>query len=397
MLLKLEHATLALFLSRVAPPSSPRKSLGHHFVIATAADQCRVRRYDLSTSRAFCITTSCTDSCRVSRRRGCCTGDGRINAGIAVWSQCCSRLLSSRKEEDHDSRGPRNKYTPTTDDVTSVIIQLDDNEDRNVNQVQHTQDQATISPESRLKDVVAQLQSDIQADNTPEMTSRVHLDGIFSELRATTKSTEALPTATLSATSKSVELPSPMPPHTDIVSDGESRIPKTLSLVIQDLESLSGMLERQQATAKARDVTGASERAVALGSGVYIGGRVGSVPVPTKNFKHDELKTRFANIRKGRVSRAVLPLIVRARQAGIPLSTGVYNAAIAAYISTPKKYAEALKVLQLLKDSGDPLVRPDLKSYNIAMRVCGEAGKWREVLEVSRLNEVSLPITSDFS
>lgn len=381
MLLKLEHATLALFLSRIEPPSSPRKVLGQHLVIATVVGQCSVSRYDLSTSRAFCVTTSCTDSSRVSRRRGCCAGGGCVDAGVAVWNQRCSRLHSSGKEGEHDSRVPRNKYTPTADDVTSAIIQLDDNADRNVNQVQHTQGQTRISPEVRLKGVVAQLQGDIQADNTPEMSSRVRLDGIFAELRAT-KSTETLPTASISAISKSVEFPSPRPAHADIVSDGELPSPNAISPGNQDLESLSSMLERLQATAKARDLTGASERAAALRSGVYLEGRV--VPTPMKTFKHDELKTRFANIRKGRVSWAVLPLIVRARQAGIPLSTGVYNAAIAAYISTPRKYADAIKVLQLLKDSGDPLVRPDLKSYNIAMRVCGEAGKWREVLEVSR-------------
>ena len=68
----------------------------------------------------------------------------------------------------------------------------------------------------------------------------------------------------------------------------------------------------------------------------------------------------------------------------------MYNAAIAAYSGTPRKYEDALRVLNMLRREEDPGVRPDLGSYNAAMWVCAEAGKWRLVMEVGRVGSGGL-------
>ena len=250
---------------------------------------------------------------------------------------------------------------------------------------------------------MARLQGDIQAGATPQVRSRVKLDGLFAELRvveppaptftASQNSTTSVATsatktppsyhkapaprasrATPGATAATAKTPPKKPSHqTDTTVGGLNPPPS------DDLESLSDMLDRLQATAKARDLAEAGARAAVMRSGGPVSEGLSSVTMS----KHKDMMTRFASIRKGRVSWAILPLVMRARKAGIPLSTGVYNAAIGAYVSTPRKYADALRVLDLLRYSGDPGVRPDLASYNTAMWVCGEAGQWRVVYEVS--------------
>lgn len=147
-----------------------------------------------------------------------------------------------------------------------------------------------------------------------------------------------------------------------------------------DLESLSDMLDRVQASTKARDLAQARARSLAMRSGGPIGDDPAHSWVTIGNQR--DMKTRFRKIREGRVGWAILPLVMKAKKAGIPLSTGVYNAAIAAYSGTPRKYEDALRVLNMLRSEEDPAVRPNLASYNAAMGVCSEAGKWRLVMEV---------------
>ncbi|CAM9440111.1 unnamed protein product [Laminaria digitata] len=254
---------------------------------------------------------------------------------------------------------------------------------------------------THLEDVVARLQGDIQAGSTPQVRSHVKLDGLFAELRAGEPSAPAA-NASLNSTTSVATSATKVPPsyrkaraprapraapdtaatatttktppnkQTDTTGGGLASPPS------DDLESLSDMLDRLQATAKARDLAEAGERAAAMRSGGPVSEGLSSVTMS----KHKDMMTRFASIRDGRVSWAILPLVMRARKAGIPLSTGVYNAAIGAYLSTPRKYADALRVLDLLRHSGDPSVRPDLTSYNTAMWVCGEAGQWRVVYEM---------------
>ena len=271
---------------------------------------------------------------------------------------------------------------------------------------------------THLKNVVARLQGDIQAGTTPQVRSRVKLDGLFAELRGgepsapvftaaqnSTTSLAALAAKTPpssrkapaprapravpdtaatapAATAATAETPPKKPPHQTDTTGGELTPPPS-----DDLESLSDMLDRLQATAKARDLAEAGKRAEAMRSGDPVSEGLSSVTMS----KHKDMMTRFASIRDGRVSWAILPLVMRARKAGIPLSTGVYNAAIGAYVSTPRKYADALRVLDLLRHSGDPRVRPDLASYNTAMWVCGEAGQWRVVYEVGESGAAKRP------
>lgn len=257
-----------------------------------------------------------------------------------------------------------------------------------------------------LKRVVAQLRGEIKAGSIPQMRSRVVLDGLFADLR------DEPPTAAQTSATGTTSIrrfPQPSGTATPSAAAGtlngavndagrkkESSTPAKcetadggmtgdshgggVSSTGEDLESLSDMLSRLQASAQARDMAEAGARAAALRSGAPIGESFSALIASTQ----DEMRTRFASIREGRVSWAVLPLILRARHAGIQLSTGVYNAAISAYISTPRKYQDALKVLDLLRNSGDADMRPDINSYNTAMRVCGAAGKWRAVVEVSR-------------
>ena len=357
MLPRLEHATLALSLSSIAFSISTPLVIIQHDVITIATGRVRSRGTDVSTSRAFAFV--CSRGCI---RYGRYPGEGRVNIAAAVGRQGRSRLHSESRDGENYS-GTRKKYTPVADDVAMVAFQMNESDEEHDGRDQT--DQIGPSSESRLKSIVTQLQGDLQEGKTPNEHSRERVDGLFAELRATNRTS---PISATTATSKRLE------------TLFHTHLDRAFTPGGQDLESLTDMLGRLQAIAKARDLEEDGQRAAALRSGGYGAGNIGWTSLNT--YKHNELEKRFSNIRKGRVSWAVLPLVMRAREAGIPLSTGVYNAAIAAYMNTPKKYTDALKVLRLLKDSEDPGVRPDLKSYNIAMRVCGEAGKWPVVLEV---------------
>ena len=253
---------------------------------------------------------------------------------------------------------------------------------------------STVS--SRLQDVVEQLQCDLQAGATPQVRSGIKLDGLFAELRAEqevggtaiagSNSTTAAATTT-TATAAAGRAPQAGPNTLVSRSPGwrqQQQAPRADGRGAlegsHDLESLSDMLDRVQASSKARDLAQAQARSLALRSGGPIGDNPNHSWVTINNQR--DMKTRFKSIREGRVGWAILPLVMKARNSGIPLSTGVYNAAIAAYSGTPRKYEDALRVLNMLRREEDPDVRPDLGSYNAAMWVCSEAGKWRLVLEV---------------
>lgn len=261
-----------------------------------------------------------------------------------------------------------------------------------------------------LKRVVTQLRGEIEAGSIPQVRTRVALDGLFAELRddpATSTATAGhrssttangfVGTSPLNGTARIAGDPRHRPEDSRKPKKGESTDEITASvgggsdddscgdsdtcsgMMGGDLESLSDMLSRLQANAQARDLAAAGARAAVLRSGAPISDSFSAIIANTGN----EMRSRFASIRKGRVSWAILPLIFRAQDAGIFLSTGVYNAAIAAYLGTPRKYRDALRVLNMLRSSKDADVRPDMNSYNTAMRVCGEAGKWRPVLQVN--------------
>lgn len=272
-----------------------------------------------------------------------------------------------------------------------------------------------------LDQVVARLRGEIQAGTIPQIKSRVALDGLFAELRNRPPPKSSGTTLNVGSAAGAAGADGPRSES----SNRAGRTPTPLALngattnrrqhqqgkktnntsadarkasgtVVstsdepgtlpgnsysgdgEDLESLADMLSRLQANAQARDLAEADARAAVLRSG----GPVGESFSTLIASKHTDMRTRFASIREGRVSWAVLPLILRAREARIPLSTGVYNAAISAYMSQPHKYSDALKVLDLLRNSDEPDVKPDVHSYNCAARVCGEAGKWRVVFQV---------------
>lgn len=261
------------------------------------------------------------------------------------------------------------------------------------------EESSTVS--SRLQDVVEQLQGELQAGATPQVRSSIKLDGLFAELRAeqaaegtatiaagnSTATTTAAAVAAAAAVASQAGLkvlvpnsPAQQQQQSPSGSFTTTPLPRGTLEGSHDLESLSDMLDRVQASSKARDLAQAEARSLALRSG----GPIGDDPTHswvTINNQRD-MKTRFKNIREGRVGWAILPLVMKARNAGIPLSTGVYNAAIAAYSGTPRKFEDALRVLNMLRQEEDPDVRPDLGSYNAAMWVCSEAGKWRLVMEV---------------
>lgn len=262
-------------------------------------------------------------------------------------------------------------------------------------------EEETSTVSSRLQDVVEQLQGELQTGATPQVRTGIKLDGLFAELRAEqeaqgaaiagSNSTTTTPTAAGArapraglnglASRSPARQPSPSPSPSE-VSTAAAPLPAGRGALegSHDLESLSDMLDRVQASSKARDLAQAQARSLAIRSGGPIGDNPSRSWVTINNQR--DMKTRFKSIRQGRVGWAILPLVMKARGAGIPLSTGVYNAAIAAYSGTPRKYEDALRVLNMLRREENPDVRPDLGSYNAAMWVCSEAGKWRLVMEV---------------
>ncbi|CBJ29786.1 conserved unknown protein [Ectocarpus siliculosus] len=242
------------------------------------------------------------------------------------------------------------------------------------------EDSSTVS--SRLQDVVSQLQGELRAGTTPQVRSSIKLDSLFADLRGQEDTSRGRNSKTPTTTGpKTIPPKSPKQPRRlpsgkfCAAGSGDAALQET-----DDLESLSNMLDRVQASAKARDLAEAEARSLELRSGGPIGDDPARSWVTIGNQR--DMKTRFRNIREGRVGWAVLPLVMKAKQAGIPLSTGVYNAAIAAYSGTPRKYEDALRVLNMLRREEDPGVRPDLGSYNAAMWVCSEAGQWRLVMEL---------------
>lgn len=388
--------TLALSLSRIALLVSPLPVVVQPYLNTAAAGQVGIRPRTQAAGAGAAIGNRSPSRGWVQHYY-CCRR--RISTTERSWGQCSLVLRAVDEEGGQDAR-TYTSYSPTAEDVgmpeVPVYHELDE------------EDEDGETSNSHLKTVVAQLRGDIQAGTTPQVRSRVKLDGLFAELRAdqpadgspsqnstattSAASTTAAETASTTPPREASKAQARRPPPSpngeakrrgstalqSNVTSGAIPRPRAAATPGEDLESLSDMLARLQASAKARDLAEAGARAEAIGSGGPLGERFSPVTIA----KHRDMMKRFTDIREGRVSWAILPLVMRARKAGIPLSTGVYNAAIAAYFSTPRKYADALRVLDLLKRSGQPDVRPDLTSYNIAMRVCGEAGKWQVVLKV---------------
>lgn len=289
-----------------------------------------------------------------------------------------ARTESSRSSAFGD--GGHTKRQQLRDQQTSLTLGEEQEPPAGQWEEEEDDDPSTVS--SRLQDVVSQLQSELRAGATPQVRSSIKLDGLFADLRGEEGTSRGRNSKTTKPTGpKTIPPKSPKLQHrlpsgkSTAVGSGDAALEGT-----DDLESLSDMLDRVQASAKARDLAEAEARSLTLRSGGPIGDDPSRSWVTIGNQR--DMKTRFRNIREGRVGWAVLPLVMKAKQAGIPLSTGVYNAAIAAYAGTPRKYEDALRVLNMLRREEDPGVRPDLGSYNAAMWVCSEAGQWRLVMEV---------------
>lgn len=370
--MRLEHAALVLSLSRIAHPATPLVNVSP----AVPGQRSLRTQAPAADSKAYGRGLHRFESTR----------DRPYTTGRA-WNQCSSVLRAMGDQGVQDSRGSAYANTALAEDAELATVAEGEHDSEVEGRGKGwAEDQASLASSSRLDSIVTQLQSEIESGATPQVQSRVNLDSLFADLRPPPSSAFTSPSP---ATSSSPVIPTPAgissdqpektPPASDTLGDLKNPSPSTATPGGgQDLESLSDMLGRIQANAKARDLADSRARAAALRSGAPLGEGLSTLTLS----KHRELKTRFASIRQGRVSWVVLPMVTRARKAGIPLSTGVYNAAIAAYLGTPTKYEDALRVLELLKDSGDSDVGPDLKSYNIAMRVCGEAGKWRVVFKV---------------
>lgn len=392
--MQLAQATLVLSLLRIVPLVSPLLSVVHPHV-ANAAAQGGLRTQTAAGATAVPATAAAAQVHIINSRRIC--ARGRENPTGNFRDEYSYVLYAAGQDGGRESdrgmvyAGDEPDQTPPTDSTSVQHQHLREQQQSSSPPDGVERETAAPSRSSNLDAVVAQLRGDIEAGSTPQVRSRVKLDSLFAELRGLPLNSTTLLTApttpdrqagpTRAAVSRELNgtlaksdtkdrlMPSPT------ISNGGAAVAAGGG---EDLESLSDMLARLQANAKARDLAKADARAAAMRSG----GPVGDGFSTATASKHKQLLTRFADIRDGRVSWAVLPLILRARKAGIPLSTGVYNAAIGAYVSTPRKYADAMEVLDLLKRSGDPDVRPDLASYNLALRVCGEAGKWRVAFEV---------------
>lgn len=441
--MQLAHVNLLLSLSRIAAPVSPLVTvlISPHVNIAAAPRMCPDTTVAVAAGAS---TAAAAGSPAVvyrlgmrplhPRRYSYNTAHGSRPSFVRQQSQqqeqlhygCSLQCAALDQDETPPAKHKRsftvhNKTTPVAEDIAPLepAVRRGKNQDKN------GQDQ------SGMDSVVAQLRSDMAAGSTARVQSRLQLDGLFAELRtgelmnnsiALARGNSTSPSARpVDATATSLRLTSGFDnvkgrrarPTSDASKTGASATRQyqastvgvgtakgsaTPSSIIEkinedhdlddgggkDLASLSEMLGRLQANAKARDLAEAGARAALIRSG---GSPTGESLASVTMAKQKDLVTRFASIREGRVSWAVLPLVVRARKAGIPLSTGVYNAAIAAYFTTPHKFGDALRVLDLLKRSGDPDVRPDRVSYNVAMRVCGEAGEWKIVFKVRERRE----------
>lgn len=262
---------------------------------------------------------------------------------------------------------------------------------KHVSTVADEPDEETSS-RRRLHEVVTQLQGDMKEGSSQDELTRKALDGIFQTLPSPSQTaTKSVDSAVAGTTFQGASAVSPLPGE-----NGGEIIPSIVDTIgvggsdgavckvkpgtetnssVDSFESLPSMLDRLQAKARASDQRPEQGSSNEANSTEFL-----STLTATKL---QIMRTRLESIRHGRVSWAVLPLLLRARESGIPLSTGIFNAGLAAYKTTPNKYPDALRVLELMRKSDCPEARPDVASYNIVMRVCGDAGNWRMVLEVS--------------
>ncbi|CAM9166806.1 unnamed protein product [Ectocarpus sp. 12 AP-2014] len=394
--MRLAHgAALGLSVSRIATPVLTLSSVAQHHAQTTAA----AATGQSGTSMIFGATHAASAAVpvaaggtgRLLHSYGCCCAGRRRSTTVRPWAQGVSALYSvghgsgkqvaSTDSSSRSSSGDRSHtklWQQLRDEQTNLP---GEKEEAPAGQwEEEEEDSSTVS--SRLQDVVSQLQGELRAGATPQVRSSIKLDGLFADLRGQEDASRGRNSKTPTTT-----VPTFIPPKSpkqqrrlpsgklSAAGRGDAALEGT-----DDLESLSDMLDRVQASAKARDLAEAEARSLALRSGGPIGDDPARSWVTIGNQR--DMKTRFRNIREGRAGWAVLPLVMKAKQAGIPLSTGVYNAAIAAYAGTPRKYEDALRVLNMLRREEDPGVRPDLGSYNAAMWVCSEAGQWRLVMEL---------------
>lgn len=425
--MRLPHAAiLALSLSRIAQPASPLLNAAQPNLKRTAAAATGQARTAMLAGATH--VTASAAAARAAPSAGwltqrSCHARHRRPSIVRSWGQGSSGVYSTR-EEGRDSpkggdprvhttaaahvRGTRSRKKNLQQQQQQQACRLGEEggeeEDRDWGKERKEEESLAVS--SRLQNVVDQLQGEIKAGATPQVRSRIQLDGLFAELRAEPVEGSASimpnPTATTAAAAAATVRPEALAVSTAPEQQQQQSpsgtfrpapLPRGPLQGSQDLESLSDMLNRVQANTKARDLAQAQAHSLAIRSGGPIGGDPKKSWVAIGNQR--DMKTRFKRIREGRVGWAILPLLIKAREAGIPLSTGVYNAAIAAYSGTPKNYEEALRVLNMLRREEDPFVRPDLGSYNAAMWVCSEAGQWRLVMEVGWPAKKTLLFTTD--
>lgn len=247
----------------------------------------------------------------------------------------------------------------------------------------------------RLHEVVAQLQGDIREGSSPDARSREELDSLFQRLPSPSQMLDDESNTVVAARHQDA---SAMPSLRALINVEEQAVfhgtntseLNTPSLPILNVTSsvcnggaIDGWGSMPTKLAQLQSVAQVSrERAEPAEVNNLAGGDTQFLTTLTAT-KLQIMRTRLECIRRGRVSWAVLPLLLRARNSGIILTTSIYNVALAAYKTTPSKYPDALRVLDLMRNSEGLEGRPDVTSYNIAMRVCGDGGNWRIVFEVS--------------
>ncbi|CAN0206620.1 unnamed protein product [Discosporangium mesarthrocarpum] len=238
-----------------------------------------------------------------------------------------------------------------------------------------------------LQNVVVQLQGQLRRGEDHQSSERGEIDDIFADLRELPVLKPGVETANLGQAQSDGDVPSNIrsgrAENVTRVKDKAGYINGRES--VDDLESLSATLARLQEIAEARDMEATSERPSAW-----------EPPLMVIRAKHKEILSRFAQLRKGRIVWEVLPLLHRAKEAGIPLSKSVYNGALLTFTQVPGRYMHALQVLDLMRQDSGAGTDPDLISYNTALRVCGHSGKWRVSLElISQMQENGIRPTND--
>ncbi|CAN0288416.1 unnamed protein product, partial [Scytosiphon promiscuus] len=197
-----DAAILVLSLSRIAPPVSPLLNAAPPYVKRTAA----AATGQAGTAMLVGAThVTASGAARAAPSTGwitqrSCDARRRRPSTLGPWRQGSSTVHSARQEgRDSPKSGYRRVHTTAhvsgtrsrhknhprhqqQQQASRLGDEEAEGEERDRGEENEGEESLTVS--SRLQNVVDQLQGEIKAGATPQVRSRVQLDGLFAELRA---------------------------------------------------------------------------------------------------------------------------------------------------------------------------------------------------------------------